>query len=287
MKARRKSSPLWRAGLSAWLLLCGTMPAMAEMVPRWELGMGVASLGFPDYRGASHTNVRTLPLPYVVYRGDTVQVKREGIAIELLDSDRLEIALSAGASLPGDDEAPSSPRAGMPELLPTFEAGPSLDYWLIKPGERDWQLRLRLPVRAVLASNFRQFEAAGWLVQPQVDVGRRWQPNGWSVRLRAGLGVLWASEAYHDYFYEVSPQFVTAQRSAFDAQAGYSGVRASLGLSAHRDRWRIGMGLATDRFGDADFADSPLVQTERSLVIGIGVAYRFLASRELTVREDD
>lgn len=272
------------------LLLAGLLasaPVMAEMVPRWELGVGVASLAFPDYRGARHNNVRTLPLPFFVYRGDTVQVKREGIAVELLDSDRLEIALSAGASLPGDDEAADSPRAGMPELLPTFEAGPSLDYWLWKPGERAWQARLRLPVRAVMATNLRQFEPAGWLVQPQIDVSRRWQPEAWSLRLRGGLSALWASDKYHSYFYEVAPQFATAQRPAYDAAAGYSGVRLGLGFTAHRKRWRLGFGISMDQFADAAFADSPLVQTDRSMVVAVGLAYRFRQSREYTVREDD
>lgn len=279
------------AGGRRWAFLLAALivsaPSTAEMVPRWELGVGVASLAFPDYRGASHNNVRTLPLPFVVYRGDTVQVKREGIAVELLDSDRLEIALSAGASLPGDDEAADSPRAGMPELLPTFEAGPSLDYWLLKPGERAWQARLRLPVRAVMATNLRQFEPAGWLIQPQIDVSRRWQPSAWSLRLRGGLGALWASNKYHSYFYEVAPQFASAQRPAYEAEGGYSGVRVGLGFTAHRDRWRVGFGISLDQFAGAAFADSPLVQTERSVVVGLGLAYRFLQSREYTVREDD
>lgn len=267
--------------------LIASAPVMAEMVPRWELGVGVASLAFPDYRGGGHNNVRTLPLPFVVYRGDTVQVKREGIAVELLDSDRLEIGLSAGASLPGDDEAAESPRAGMPELLPTFEAGPSLDYWLLKPGERSWQARLRLPVRAVMATNLRQFEPAGWLVQPQIDVSRRWQPEAWSLRVRGGLSLLWASSEYHSYFYEVAPQFATAHRPTYEAGSGYSGVRLGFGFTAHRDRWRLGFGISLDQFGDAVFADSPLVQTDRSVVVGLGLAYRFLQSREYTVREDD
>ena len=285
MMKRRWFKGGYRCLLSVVLLF--SVPAAADMVPRWELGVGVASLSFPDYRGASHNNVRTLPLPFVVYRGDTVQVKREGIAVELLDSDRLEIALSAGASLPGDDEAADSPRAGMPELLPTFEAGPSLDYWLLKPGERIWQARLRLPVRAVMATNLRQFEPAGWLVQPQIEVSRRWQPEAWSLRVRGGLSALWASNKYHSYFYEVEPQFATAQRPAYEADAGYSGVRVGLGFTAHRDRWRLGFGISLDQFADAAFADSPLVQTERSVVVGFGLAYRFLQSREYTVREDD
>lgn len=268
--------------------LCVAFPATAaERVPRWELGAGVASISFPDYRGARHTNVRTLPLPYAIYRGDTVQIKRDGFSLELFDSPRLEITLSAAASLPGDDEAENSPRVGMPELLPTFEAGPSLDYWLIRPQAAGWQARLRWPVRAVMATDLRQFESAGVLTQPQLDVSHRWTPGPWSIRLGGGFGVLWASEDYHDYFYEVDPQFVTPQRPAYDARAGYSGLRAGLQFSVVNGPWRLGMGLLADEFGDARFADSPLVETDTSLVAFFGLAYRFRQSREFVLREED
>ena len=42
-----------------------------RLVPRplWELGLGVAALRLPDYRGSDQSSTYLLPLPYVVYRG--------------------------------------------------------------------------------------------------------------------------------------------------------------------------------------------------------------------------
>src|SRR3989338_5371214 len=58
------------------IMLTLAPPALAEQVPLWEVGAGVAAIDFPEYRGS---NVRTsylLPIPYLVYRGDFLKIDR-------------------------------------------------------------------------------------------------------------------------------------------------------------------------------------------------------------------
>ena len=45
--------------------------------PLWELGLGVAGLRLPDYRGADQSRAYALPLPYIVYRGTWLKADRE------------------------------------------------------------------------------------------------------------------------------------------------------------------------------------------------------------------
>ena len=54
------------AVVTAWSMT----DAYAEALPRWELGLGVAALSIPDYRGSDQQRGYLLPLPYIQYRGE-------------------------------------------------------------------------------------------------------------------------------------------------------------------------------------------------------------------------
>lgn len=250
----------------------------ADTLPVWEAGPGLALLAYPDYRGAEHMNYQVLPVPNLIYRGDRFRLNRDGFRAQLLESARLELSLSAAFALPGNNDTADSPRLGMPELMPTFEIGPSFDWWLA-PYERDqWNWRARLPLRAVAASDFSTLEQAGWLAHPHLQVDRRGQLDRWGFVVALRGGALFATRKYHAYFYEVQPQFATAARPAYEGEGGYSGARFSAYVGVGRGRWRVGLGVLNDWLGGAAFADSPLVQTDSATVIGLGVTYRLWQS---------
>lgn len=273
--------------LPLWCLLLLPLVASAEIeLPRWEIGAGVAGFSHPDYRGARHVNYRAFPAPYLVYRGDRLQVKRDGLQLRLFGLDRLRLSISAAASLPGDDDASDSPRAGMPELDPTFEIGPSLDIGL-GGADAPWSWRFRVPVRVVLATDLRQFDRAGWVTNPHLNTRQDWQRGDWNWRLSTNLGALWATREHHAYFYEVDPAFATPQRPVYRASGGYSGARLSGSLSARRDRLRIGLGVVHDRLDGASFDDSPLVQTDSATLIGAWITWELWRSRDTVTVGDD
>lgn len=237
-------------------------------------------LTYPDYRGAKHYNVQPLPLPYLVYRGEVLRVSRDGVRARLFASDRLDVSLSAAFSLPGNSDTADSPRAGMPELMPAFEMGPSFDYWIHDGDFGEWDLRLRVPVRAVGASDFEKFKHLGWLASPHLHLDRRVARGPWIFHFTIGAGALWANHGYHAYFYDVAPDFATAQRPSYSVRGGYSGARSSLFLGARRGNWGAGLGVLHDWLGGAVFEDSPLVQTRNSAVIGLAFTYSLWQSGE-------
>ena len=75
--------------------------ASAREEPLWEAGLGVAGLHFPDYRGSSQARTYALPAPYFVYRGDFFKADRHGMRGVFFKTDRMDLNLSVGASLPG------------------------------------------------------------------------------------------------------------------------------------------------------------------------------------------
>lgn len=262
------------------LLAAGTVAAEPALTPdpRLEVGIGALGMVLPDYRGSDQYGVRALPIPYVAYRSERVQLTREGLRARLFELDRLTASVSGAASLPGVDDNPD--RAGMPQLDPTFEIGPSLDYLLHGEEHDRFRLKLRLPARAVTAADGLHLRDIGWTVVPhlRLDVAEERGPWHWSHL--GSVGLVWATEDYHEYFYGVAPQYAdpALNRPAYDAHGGYSGARVSVSSVVRRARWRVGVFASWDLLGGAAFEDSPLVKTDQALTAGLFVTYRLYAS---------
>ncbi|MEC9407723.1 MAG: MipA/OmpV family protein [Abyssibacter sp.] len=263
-------------GLAALSCVCSTAFADSLRDPLWEVGVAAAGSTFPDYRGAQQYSVFGLPAPYAAYRGERFRLSREGASASLFEELNAELSLSLATSLPGDaDDNPN--RAGMPDIDATFEIGPSLDFVLQRdPG--GWTHRLRIPARAVVATDLQHFDGIGWLIHPNFEASRNWLAAGTAWGVTLSVGPLFATEKYHDYFYDVQPQYARLDRPSFDADGGYSGARANLILTWRRGDTRIGTFLLYDNLSGATFEDSPLVETEHSLIVGIGIARRIWRS---------
>lgn len=249
--------------LIAFCLLAST--ARAGDLPRWELGLGLAGLSIPDYRGSDEQRGYLLPLPYVQYRGEMFQIDREGAHGKLFASEhvRLELSVNAGPPARSDD---SEARRGMPDIDPTVEVGPSLEIYLAH--DRAWSIRL--PWRAVAATDLSRVDGIGWVFAPNLNYEAR-RLDGWGFG--AAVGPLYASEKYHDYYYEVLPIHDTVTRPAYDASGGYSGSRMTFTASRRFPDFWVGAFARYDYLSGAAFEDSPLVKKKSSFMAGVGVAW--------------
>lgn len=265
-----------------WLCLLFSLPVSAYHLPRWELGFGAAALRMPAYRGATGHENTWLPVPYVAYRGERIKVDEEGMRGSLLRRNRVHLDFSVAGSLPVSGR--SGARQGMSELDPMGEVGPSLEIVLGQMGDRhrEWEQQwwLRLPLRAALSVGDPLVGHQGWVFSPYLNwVWVKGAPRS-SWRWNLSLGPIFASRAYHDYFYSVGAGDVTASRPEYEAAAGYGGKRISLGLSVNSNKWFVGAFARYDDLRGAVFEDSPLVETRAYLAVGI------MVSRILTQSEE-
>jgi outer membrane scaffolding protein for murein synthesis (MipA/OmpV family) len=254
--------------------------AQAQELPLWEAGAGLTGLSLPEYRGADHQRSLLLPLPYLVYRGRLLKVDRKGINSLLFESDRLRLNMSFDAGAPVRSSG-NNARTGMSDLDPTIQMGPSLEVCLVHDCTGDRALQFRLPVRLVYAVQFLRMHGSGLVVNPQLsfDMKNAGQ-EGWNFG--AAMGPLFATEKYHDYYYEVAPQFaVSGIRPAYDARGGYSGALAILSLSKRFDRFWFGSFFRYDNLSGAVFESSPLVKARHSYMGGFGFAWVFGRSKTL------
>jgi outer membrane protein len=260
-----------RLTFAALLLACFSGQAFAAEKPLWELGAGISALSFPDYRGSDQASLYPIPFPYLVYRGEFLKADRNGIRGTLFGSDRIELNLSVGASLPVNSDD-NRARQGMPDLQPTVELGPSLDLNLWRTPDRRTRLDLRLPVRTAVTVK-EGMDDIGWVFSPRLnlDITDVAGLAGWNLGLLAGPMV--GSERNHDYFYSVAPQYATADRPAFDAKSGYAGSQFMMTLSKRYPKYWLGAFVRQDTLKGAVFADSPLVKREGYFAAGAGIAW--------------
>lgn len=256
-------------------LLLAAGPSWGERASRFEAGGGVTAFTFPNYAGASGERTLVLPFPYFRYTSKRLRVG-DGGAQTRLDL-RLRLGVSGGGSLPGGNDQP--PRDGMPRLLPSAELGPSLDWRLGDLGRAQERWQLRLPLRAILATDLRESEFIGYTFAPSLSYGRAvGRPERRGV-LVVSAGSRFATGRHHDYFYGVDPAFAREGRPAFDAPGGYGGSSLSLAFSEGTGRWRWGAFARYGYLGGAAFVDSPLVETRSVVSGGVFLSFRLYQTR--------
>ena len=264
---------------AAMVAVTGAHEARSDPFPLWEAGAGVAIVDFPDYRGSDQRHTYALPIPYVVYRGERLKIDRQKVRGLLFSSDIAELDLSMNGSVPvrsRDNRA----REGMPDLDPTLEIGPSLNVYLYRGASNKMSVELRLPLRAVEATDLRSVHHEGWLFHPHVNIDLKDVVRpGWRLGLLAGP--LFGSRRYHNYFYGVAPAFATPARPAYEARGGYSGAQFIGGVSKRFENYWVGAFVKADTLHEATFAESPLVKRKYAFTGGVAVAWVFAKSAEM------
>ena len=262
------------------LAVTSTHISRAEELPLWEAGLGFTCLSLPDYRGSDQQRFYVLPLPYLVYRGDFLRLDSNGLSGLLFHSERVHLNISADASMPVQSTKDTA-RSGMPNLDPTIQLGPSLEVDLFKDTNSERVVQFCLPVRTVIATDLTRWNDIGFVVHPELtfDLRNTGPGKGWNFGLAAGP--LFATERYHDYYYEVTPHFAVPGRPAYDARAGYSGSLLILSVTKRFGHFWFGAFARYDELSGAVFADSPLMKTEHSWMAGFGLAWVFAESKTL------
>lgn len=250
--------------------------------PLWELGIGVAGLRLPDYRGSDESNGYLLPLPYIVYRGTWLKADRDGARALLFESQRFKVDVSAAASTPARSRD-NGAREGMPNLPGTFELGPNLNVTLASSLKDRWKLDLRLPLRAAFTVQ-RSPEFVGTTFSPNLNLDLGGVGGGWNLGLLSGP--LFADRKYHQHVYGVDAAYARAGRPAYRASGGYAGWQALAATSRRFGNTWVGGFLRYDSLRGAAFDASPLLRRQSALTLGVGVSWILATSSQLVASTD-
>jgi len=253
------------------------MYAFADHLPLWEAGIGFGTIHAPYYRGAKSTKDYALPLPYLIYRGERLSADREGFRGKLFESDKLRLQMSVAGNIPVPSETGGA-RAGMPGLDPVLEFGPSLHYKIWHNQKDDALLWLKIPLRAAISIGNPILDYQGLVFSPYLQIEKTIHVDTTRWHFRLSTGPTFASEKYHDYFYEVESQYVTTTREEYHGSGGYSGSRVTVTASRSSRHFYVGGFVRYDNLSGAVFENSPLVETKDYFVFGMFFAWVFANS---------
>jgi len=256
--------------ISIFSLFFGTTAiSVAEQQPTLELGLGVGGINIPHYRGSDQTEQYIVPFPYVKYTSKRLNIDREGGRYFLYDFENSKLDISLDFALPvnsGNNRA----RESMPDLKAIIEVGPRLLFYPYTSEDKAFRVRLGLPLRMAFATNISETESAGFTFSPYIQF-RYFNYTETALT----IGPFWATEQYHDYFYQIDPEFVTAQRALYDAKGGYGGTKIQFASSKRFKRIWAGIFARYYILNGAVYQDSPLVKQKTSFLVGFGISYIF------------
>ena len=251
------------------ILLCANS-SIAAQSPEWQLGAGLGAFNFRLYPGASNSNTYVLPLPYFTYSSKLLEIDR-GIRALMPSDSNWQLDLSADFGLPVNS-TDSEARRGMPNLDAIVQIGPSLEYTFNANKTDAQQLRIEFPLRTAISVDIEQQANQGWIFEPRLvyeknRIGRA------GLFVNAKIGVRYATQDYHAYYYDVAPAYTTLQRATFNSESGYSGLVMDL-----RGTWRkndvLFWGLLRyQNLNHAVIEHSPLVEDKNYFFFSIGISW--------------
>jgi len=255
--------------------------SLDEAQSLWEFGAAGGLGEVANYPASSQRNLIALAAPYFIYRGDIIRIGGgNGVRAVVVDEKDFEIDLSFGGAFSADSED-DTVREGMPELDFLFEVGPQVvyrikDYEFSNGGTA--RLNARLQARAAFSTDFSELDDRGFVLNPVITYQQRGRlfPE---TALSASIGMVFATERFHEYFYEVADQFATDARPAYQAKGGYLGTEVGFSFSfpiKENIRGFAGAGLQFHA-GSAN-EDSPLYEKDVTYSVAIGFVWRLYKS---------
>jgi len=249
--------------------------------PLWEVNLfgGVASI--PHYNGSDETSVYVVPIPYLLYRGETIQTDRKGIRVEFFATRHLlsELSFSGNPPVNSDNKA----RTGMIELGPLIEIGPSLKYYFTDRYANSLVF-IDVSIRKVFEIDLDnplhiQEEGIHGGIKLAYKYNALYEKNNYSIGVNGGVD--FGNQDYLGFYYNVSTQFETVARSAYQVDGGYAGLYLS--TYCHK---KINNNLYIALYGritninNAVFQDSPLVKQNMSYLVGMAFVWKIKESKK-------
>ena len=260
------------------------MPA-AQGQPRWELGVSGLGARIPHYLGSDEYRVYAFPLPYGIYRGDHVQVDREGFRGLFYRGPVLETDVSISGNPPVSSGGGA--RQGMPDLDPLIEFGPAVRLVLFR-GERLKALQIEGAVRGCAAVHIddMHIREAGTHATLGLAAASFTPHPGSPWRSGASTGVEFADRAYDRYFYDVTEEQALPDRPAYRSTSGYGGCYLS-GFVMRRlsSALSVSMFARWSHLDGAVYEDSPLVRTRDNVTVAAAIVWKLAESKTRVKRQ--
>ncbi len=239
-----------------------------------EAGLGLGIMRIPHYLGSNESETYVLPIPYIRYRSENLNIDRNFVQQKLFQHGKWSMELSISGTVPVDNDK-SSARKGMDDLDFIGELGPSLQYHFDGDRLSDDALYLSMPIRSAISTDFTQASFRGYTFNPRLIWRKSYQYEDFLIRSQVSSGLRFASYHMHEYIYGVDAQFETPQRDQYYVGSGYGGLTLSYNSSVKFEGYMLAGFVRYANIAGASFEGSPLVQQNLSILVGGAWIYLF------------
>lgn len=247
----------------------------AESKTQWTMGLGLGMFNYQFYPGAKESRQIFLPAPYFTYRSPRFEVDR-GIKSFIYNSEEIIIDVSADFGLPVNSDDTIA-RRGMPDLDFVLQLGPSFEFMLNDKRKNYFDARFEIPLRVAFTVDIGNMQHIGYLVEPRFTLAHR-RTSETGLTHKATIGVKFATQDYHAYYYDVAPELATAVRPEYKSDAGFGGSFVNYRISYKTSDFIYWAFIRYQSLRGAEFESSPLVLQNDYYFLGVGFAWIFASS---------
>ena len=243
----------------------------------WELNLAGFGRYGESYPASEDSQLDVVPLPFPIYRGRVVRVGDETqkpLRARIARWDQVKLDIDFGLNFPVDSEDVDA-RTDMPDLDLLLEAGPELEF---RFGEEmmGGTFFFYLQARGAVSFDGLSPSGRGFVLASGF---KHLVPFSGRTELLTRVTPEWASSRYMGFFYDVAPEFATANRPEYEADAGYLGTQLSLVLKHQfNDRLEVRSGLRAGFYQGAKNEDSPLFTDDTTSGAYIAFLWKFWES---------
>ncbi len=256
-----------------------------EHQPRYEIGVGAIGINIPDYPGSKRNQMRVIPFPWLIYRGDYLKIDDEGSRTSLFSSKYHETSLGFYFNFPVDSKDHAT-RQGMPDLDFLVGLGPRFMLRMI-PEHPSYRFNFFISVGGVYSTDFRKkILCQGIFIKSGFNYWYQWPEK--KTTFFSGLNFEFGSVELNRYFYEVRTVDATPERPVYRAKPGLveSSLYGGVGMNVIENLF-VFSSVSWRNLELSENKVSPLVETTNNLGFIIGVVWTFFESDEKVLKPEN
>lgn len=231
-------------------------------------GIGLSYISAPVYLSSKKQNSHIYPIPYIEYKSKYFNIDRDRIYKDFLSSDKANMELSIRGMLPSKNE--DTLREGMNDLDAILEIGPKFIYNIYS--KKNMKINLEVPIRIALSLGKDLLKYKGYYSSLQIKYENSLLKN---YKVNFILGASYSDKKLNNYYYEVKKEFINSNRKEYHSNSGFSGLHNSFSITKKDKNFWYGAFVKYYYLKNAVFENSPLYQTDNSLIYGFAFSYLF------------
>jgi outer membrane protein len=250
----------------------------------WEWRIAAFGRWGASYPGSEEMQFNIVPLPIPIYRGRFLRLFEDNenpIRGKIFERDRIKLDLDFDLTFPSDSDDIDA-RDGMPDLDLLLQVGPELDLQFARQEFLEGRWHLALQARA--ATSFDGLDPAwrGLTFSTEFRyIAQLSARNEFKFRITPTF----ATRQYMEYYYQVDPEFATAERPAYEARGGYLGTDFTWNFSRDfTDKLSVWTGARLSWYSGARNEDSPLFTDDLTPSVYAAFMYKFWESKRRAQR---